>query len=153
MQSRCILPLPTTTSLCITVPDYHPLDQMLIPMAFVTNHEVPNSSSQAVAVIGSTPELGRWRAMNAKAMFEVQPNVWATIVYLPRGVKFRYKFVIIEKNRNKVNIEHNDCRINSNIAVRKAFLCPLSIKKYSTIMMVTIRLNSTYYGTTCSLKL
>ena len=102
----------------------------MIPMAFVTNHEVPNSSSQAVAVIGSTPELGRWRAMNAKAMFEVQPNVWATIVYLPRGVKFRYKFVIIEKSRNKVNIEHNDCRINSNIDLRKASLCSLSIKKY-----------------------
>lgn len=75
---------------------------MLIPVAFVTIHQVPCVSSQAVAVIGSTPELGRWRAMNAKAMFEVQPDMWATIVYLPRGAKFRYKFVIIEKARNKV---------------------------------------------------
>lgn len=84
--------------------DYHPLDQVLMPVAFVTNHKVPNISSQAVAVIGSTPELGRWRAMNARAMFEVEPDKWATILYLPKGLRFRYKFIIIEKSRTKVGV-------------------------------------------------
>lgn len=85
--------------------DYHPEDQFLIPVAFVTNHQVESSAVEAVAIVGSTPELGRWRAMNARMMYESRPGVWETVLYLTKGQKYKYKFVVIDKSRSKVNFK------------------------------------------------
>lgn len=74
-----------------------------MPVAFVTNHEVENSSVEAVAIVGSTPELGRWKPKNARIMYEVTPGVWETILYLTKGLKFRYKFVVVDKIKGKVS--------------------------------------------------
>jgi len=68
----------------------------------VTKHKVENTDREAVAIIGSTPELGRWRAINAKMMYEIEANTWATILYLSKDLRFKYKFVVIDKVRSKV---------------------------------------------------
>lgn len=75
-----------------------------MPVAFVTNHNIQSDKNDAVAVIGSTPHLGRWRAINARMMYEVEEGKWATILYLTKGLKFRYKFVVIDKSKSKVRL-------------------------------------------------
>lgn len=86
--------------------DYQPHDQLLVPVLFRTNHAVYDSSKQAVAVIGSTPDLGRWKAVNSRIMFEVEPKFWATIIYLPKGRRFRYKYVAVENSKHKVHAKY-----------------------------------------------
>ena len=85
------------------VSDCDPDGQLLVPVAFATRHQVARPGKECLAVTGNTPELGRWRAINSRVMFQITEDLWCTTIYVMKGIRFRYKFAVIENSKKKVS--------------------------------------------------